>query len=115
VLSAHPDHTTGSPVTYAVGPLGQSAGTIYGALVPELRIGWHLGKVEVGAGLKALLALPFSSPRWQPGEAQVVTGNCGTPPAATCVSDGLAEYGASTLTGNVVVLIAPGLSVTYSL
>ena len=117
VLSAHPDHTLGSPVTYAVGPLAESAGSTYGVLVPELRVGWHLGKVELGAGVQALLALPFSTPRWQSqsSQEQVLTGNCGGAPTATCVSDGLAVYGGASLTGNVVVLIAPGLSVTYSL
>jgi hypothetical protein len=116
VLSVHPlSHTTGSPATYAVGPLGENVGAIYGVLVPELRVGWRLGKAELGAGVQALFALPFSTPRWQPNGEQVLTGNCGATPTATCVSDGLAVYGGSSLTGSVVVLIAPGLSVTYSL
>ena len=115
VLSAHPDHTIGSPTAYSVGPLTESAGTIYGVLVPELRVGWHLGKLELGAGVQVLLALPFSTPRWQSSQEQVLTGNCGSTPTPTCVSDGLAVYGTSALTGSVVVLVAPGLSVTYSL
>jgi hypothetical protein len=115
VLSAHPNHTTGSPATYSVGPLGESVGAIYGTLVPEVRVGWRLGQAELGAGVQALIALPFSIPRWQPNGQQVVTGNCGANPAPTCVSDGLAVYGSSSLTGNVVVLVAPGLSLTYSL
>jgi hypothetical protein len=115
VLSAHPDHTTGSPASYSLGPLDESVGVVYGVLVPELRVGWHLGRVELGAGVQAVLALPLSTPRWQPNAAQVVTGNCGAKPTATCVSDGLAVYGSSSLIGSVVVLIAPGLSVTYSL
>jgi PEGA domain len=115
VLSAHPDHTLGSPVTYSVGPLSESGGTIYGVLVPEVRGGWRLGKVEIGVGIQLLLALPFSTPRWQPSGGQVLTGNCGATPTPTCVSDGLGVYASAPLTGGVVVLVAPGLSITYSL
>jgi hypothetical protein len=115
VLSAHPDHTLGSPAAYSVGPLTESSGTPYGVLVPELRVGWRIGKAEIGAGVRALFALPFSTPRWQSSQQQVLTGNCGATPTPTCVSDGLAVYGTSVLTGSVVVLIAPGISVTYSL
>ncbi len=115
VLSAHPDHTTGAPVTYAAGPLAESTGALYGVIIPELRIGWRLGDAELGAGVQALFALPFSVPRWQSNGGQALTGNCGGAPTPSCVSDGLAVYGGSSLTGNVVVLIAPGLSLTYSL
>jgi hypothetical protein len=115
VLSAHPDHTTGSSATYDVGPLEESTNILYGVIVPELRVGWHMGSAEVGVGVQALFALPFAIPRWQPGGEQVLTGNCGSSPTPTCVSDGLATYGASSLTGNVVVLIAPGVTVAYSL
>jgi hypothetical protein len=115
VLSAHPDHTQGPPTSYSVGPLSESFGAIYGVLAPEIRIAWPLGKFELSAGIQALIALPFSIPRWQPNSGQALTGNCGTTPTPTCVSDGLAVYGSSSLTGSVVVLVAPGLSVTYSL
>jgi hypothetical protein len=115
VRSEHPDHTLGAPVTYSVGPLTQSAGTIFGVLVPEFRVGWQLGKAELGAGLKTMLALPLSSPQWQAGGAQTLTGNCGANPVPTCVSDGLAQYGQTGLTGSVVVLVGPVISVDYSL
>jgi hypothetical protein len=118
VLSANPlTHMTGlPPVTYSVSPVSESVGTIYGALVPEFRVGWRLGdSTEVGLGVQALLALPLSStPRWQSNGQTVVTGNCPTPANRTCVTDGGAVYSSSSLTGSVVVLIAPGLSFTYS-
>jgi hypothetical protein len=105
------------PVTYTTSPVSESVGTVYGALVPEFRVGWRLGsQAEVGAGVQALLALPFSTPRWQPGsQTPVITGNCGATPTKTCVWDGGAVYSTSSLTGSVVVLIAPELSFTYSL
>lgn len=116
VQSEHPlSHTTGSPVTYSVGPLSESIGGIYAVLVPEVRVGWRLGQVELSAGIQALLALPLSTQRWQPENQQVVTGNCGANITASCVSDGLAVYAGSSLTGSVVVLVAPVLSMTYSL
>ncbi|HTQ43342.1 MAG TPA: hypothetical protein VMI75_11340, partial [Polyangiaceae bacterium] len=105
------------PVTYDVTPVSESVGTVYGALVPEFRVGWRLGdSTEVGFGVQALLALPFSTPRWQPNNQPLVsTGNCPTPPNNTCVTDGGAVYSTTSLTGSVVVLIAPELSFTYSL
>jgi hypothetical protein len=115
VLSAHPNHTSGSPASYSVGPLEQSVLTGYGVLGPEVGVGWHLGRLEIGASLELLVAVPFTTPRWQPNAAQVVTGNCGAKGAPGCVSDGLAVYGASSFMGNVVVLVAPGLFATYPL
>jgi hypothetical protein len=115
VLSAHPDRTTGSPAAYSVGPLSQTAGSVYGVVVPEVRVGWRLGSAEIGAGIQVFLALPLSTATWQPDKSQVLTGNCGTSPTPTCVSDGLAQYGSASLTGGVVVLVAPGLSISYSL
>jgi len=118
VLSYNPvTHMTGlPPVTYSVSPVSESVGTVYGALVPEFRVGWRLGdSTEVGVGVQALLALPFTTPRWQSNGQSVVTGNCGTPQTNTCVTDGGAVYSTSSLTGSVVVLIAPELSFTYSL
>jgi len=113
-----PPRMTGlPPVTYSVSPISESVATVYGALVPEFRVGWRLGdSTEVGFGVQALLALPFSAPHWQPNNQQpVVTGNCPTPANKTCVTDGGAFYSSSSLTGSVVVLIAPTLSFTYSL
>ena len=83
--------------------------------MPEVRMGWRLGQVELSAGLQVLIALPLSTQRWQPEGQQVVTGNCGASPTSSCVSDGLAVYAGSALTGSVIVLVAPGLSLTYSL
>ncbi len=115
VLSAHPNHTTGSPVSYGVGPLEQTVVTGYGVLGPEVGVGWRTRKLEIGASLELLVAVPLSTPRWQPSGAQVTTGNCGAAGAATCVSDGLAVYGGASFVGKVVVLVAPGISVTYAL
>jgi hypothetical protein len=118
VLSENPvTHMTGlPPATYSISPVSESVATVYGALVPEFRVGWRLGEVELGAGVQALLALPLSAaPHWQSNGQQVLTGNCGATPNNTCVTDGAAVYSSSSLTGSVVVLIAPELSFTYSL
>jgi hypothetical protein len=115
VLSAHPDHTLGAPATYAVGPLVEDASVLYGVIIPELRVGTHVGPFEVGAGIQVMIGLPFSTPRWQAGSAQVITGNCGSSPTPSCVSDGLAQYGSTSMTGGIVVLVAPGVTLTYSL
>jgi hypothetical protein len=119
VLSENPlTRMTGlPPVTYSVSPVSESVATVYGALVPEFRVGWRLGdSTEVGFGVQALLALPLSAtPRWNSNGGPVPTGNCGATPNNTCVTDGQAVYSSSSLTGSVVVLIAPVLSFTYSL
>jgi hypothetical protein len=74
-------------------------------LAPEARVGLRLGdRVELGAGLTALVLIALSSPKW--GEDQ---------PRPVVLSDvGYSEYPREAMVGRISLLFAPGISARYA-
>jgi hypothetical protein len=80
-----------------------SATLIY--VSPEASVGMHLtDQLELGVGLKALVLIATSAPRWGSGDN----------PEVVAKSDGLSSYSTDQKLLGTMVVLAPGLNATYS-
>jgi hypothetical protein len=77
-------------------------------LAPELRIGRRLGEhVEVSVGAEILVLAALSRPTWEDGSTVLTTNRPGAQ------GDGLASFGAETLTGPLMLFVAPSVAARY--
>jgi hypothetical protein len=113
-VSARPDGSIGSPATYAIGGAEQSQAARYLYVEPEVRMGAFVTKrLEISGSLQAFTAFALTQPTWQALATRVSAGTCQTPPKPGCVTDGVAVYDASSMTGRAFVFVTPGLAASY--
>jgi hypothetical protein len=92
---------------YAVG-LTESHGAALVYAAPELRVGRRIADgVEVDAGLK-IMVLAAPSPASWTDQTPVLAGPRGTQ------GDGLGRFGSQTLTGTLLLVVAPGIGARYA-
>jgi len=86
-------------LTYQAGPVTQEPSAMYLFIDPEVRLSLPVGDhLQLGASLQALILVGLSQPKWD--ETQQINA----------ADDGIGLYGGETLTGRVLVFIAPGIS-----
>ncbi|MEZ4301027.1 MAG: PEGA domain-containing protein [Polyangiaceae bacterium] len=92
--------STGKP--YRVGTLVETYDASFVYVAPELRIGLPLGdRVELSAGLEVPVLVAIDRAVWDPTRAVVAGG------------DGQGTFAAESITGAVLVAVAPGVGARY--
>ncbi|MFO0615461.1 MAG: PEGA domain-containing protein [Polyangiaceae bacterium] len=92
--------------SYAVGPVGESKGALYGYVAPEVALGRRFGKLAtLRLGVTGLFLVAPTAPAWA-DESVLLAGPCDG--AGPC--EGEATFGAEPLTASAIVAIAPRVS-----
>ncbi|AKT40346.1 uncharacterized protein CMC5_044990 [Chondromyces crocatus] len=93
---------TSSGGAFDASPVADFQSATYVYVDPEVRIGARFAQhFEVSAGVQALLLIAASQPRW----------NSSIELAAS--TDGIGRYGDESLMGDIVLMLAPGVSLRY--
>ena len=101
--------TNSAGESYAV-DVKETPSTTFLYAAPELRLGRRLGEhFEISLGVEAMLLAATKVPRWTDA-SPVLTA----PPSGAARGDGFARFGSSSLTSAIVVVVTPGVGLTYS-
>ena len=102
-VSKDPPPNTAYSVAYS-----QSHFSPYLYAAPEVRFGRRLGDhFELNVGVQLLVLAALARPQWLDGDTQVLAG----PPGHQ--GDGLGGFGTESLSGSVVLILAPGIGARY--